>query len=196
MHHLSSLLLFLAMTSIIRALPLNINLGAFSPALVVGDGKISFGGEADVSNLMTALGGASQEVSPPAGIQRASVVTEDGPTVVEATPAVESQSNPKVELQGQGIGRAVEPRLPDAELGADTARAEKGKRDLEVQERDLAGFNAALAFATGALKTGPEVQLGTGEGGSGVGIIVKPGTGETAEKIGKKRGVKFAEGDG
>jgi hypothetical protein len=40
------------------------------------------------------------------------------------------------------------------------------------------------------LKTGPEVQLGTGEGGSGVGIIVKAGAenggAETAEKIGKR----------
>ena len=51
-------------------------------------------------------------------------------------------------------------------------------RDVEAEKRDLAGFNAALAalaFATGALKTGPEVQLGTGDGGSGVGIIVKAG---------------------
>lgn len=37
------------------ALPLNINLGAYSPALVVGDGEISFGGKQDVSNLMNAL---------------------------------------------------------------------------------------------------------------------------------------------
>ena len=42
-------------------------------------------------------------------------------------------------------------------------------------KRDLQGFNAALNYATGALKTGPEVQLGTGEGGSGVGIIQKAG---------------------
>ena len=63
------------------ALPLNINLGAYSPALVVGtipslrppgslkdsdlltrptgDGEISFGGKQDVSNLITALEGAA-----------------------------------------------------------------------------------------------------------------------------------------
>jgi hypothetical protein len=43
----------------LNALPLNINLGAYSPALVVGDGEISFGGKQDVSNLMNALEGAA-----------------------------------------------------------------------------------------------------------------------------------------
>ena len=39
----------------------------------------------------------------------------------------------------------------------------------------MAGFNLALDFATGALKTSPGVQLGTGAEGSGVGIVVEPG---------------------
>lgn len=39
----------------------------------------------------------------------------------------------------------------------------------------MVGFNAALSYASGALKSGPEVQLGTGEGGSGVGITQKAG---------------------
>jgi len=47
------------LASSINALPLNINLGAYSPALVVGDGEISFGGKQDVSNLMNALEGAA-----------------------------------------------------------------------------------------------------------------------------------------
>jgi hypothetical protein len=41
--------------------------------------------------------------------------------------------------------------------------------------RDLAGFDAALNHDSGALKSGFEVQLGTGEGGSGVGIKQKQG---------------------
>ncbi|TLD27352.1 hypothetical protein PspLS_05339 [Pyricularia sp. CBS 133598] len=41
------------------AVPLNINLGAYSPALVVGDGEISFGGGEEVSSLMNALEGAA-----------------------------------------------------------------------------------------------------------------------------------------
>jgi hypothetical protein len=47
------------LVSSITAIPLNINLGAYSPALVVGDGEISFGGKADVSSLMNALEGAA-----------------------------------------------------------------------------------------------------------------------------------------
>jgi hypothetical protein len=47
------------LTAQLNALPLNINLGAYSPALVVGDGEISFGGKQDVSNLMNALEGAA-----------------------------------------------------------------------------------------------------------------------------------------
>ena len=47
------------LVSSVNALPLNINLGAYSPALVVGDGEISFGGKQDVSNLMNALEGAA-----------------------------------------------------------------------------------------------------------------------------------------
>tara|TARA_R110002060_G_scaffold54946_1_gene65493 strand:- start:90 stop:605 length:516 start_codon:yes stop_codon:yes gene_type:complete len=119
MLYLSTILTILAATSV-TSLPLNINLGAFSPALVVGDGGISFGGEAEASNIMTTLGGASQEA---------------------ATGSVE-----------------------------------------KVEKRDLAGFNTALAFATGALRNGPKVELGTGEGGSGGGIIVGPAAGTAAAK--------------
>lgn len=58
--HQSQLLLFASfLTANVAAIPLNINLGAYSPALVVGDGEISFGGKADVSNLMNALEGAA-----------------------------------------------------------------------------------------------------------------------------------------
>lgn len=39
-------------------------------------------------------------------------------------------------------------------------------------KRDLQGFDRALQYAENALTKGPVVQLGTGEGGAGVGIIV------------------------
>jgi len=41
-----------------------------------------------------------------------------------------------------------------------------------MQKRDLAGFDRALKFAEVALTKGPDIQLGTGAEGSGVGIIV------------------------
>ena len=55
----TSILLAACLATELYALPLNINLGAYSPALVVGDGEISFGGDQDVSNLMNALEGAA-----------------------------------------------------------------------------------------------------------------------------------------
>lgn len=59
MHQSQFLLLASFLATNVAAVPLNINLGAYSPALVVGDGEISFGGKADVSNLMNALEGAA-----------------------------------------------------------------------------------------------------------------------------------------
>lgn len=44
---------------------------------------------------------------------------------------------------------------------------------MGVEKRDLAGFNAALHYATGALKMIPGVEPGAGEGVSGIGITVK-----------------------
>lgn len=54
----------------VSALPLNINLGAYSPALVVGDGEISFAGGSDVNSLMNALEGAA--------VETATAVTQQG----------------------------------------------------------------------------------------------------------------------
>jgi len=168
---------FLALLSAtsVAALPLNINLGAYSPALVVGDGEISFGGEESAQNLVNALSGASQGTEAAAnGLTRAAAEEatpaqtpdtsnqEEEPTPVVITPSGTTTPIPS----GQGIGRDIEPRIPEPEP-ENTA--------TEVEKRDIAGFNAALNFATGALKTSPGVQLGTGAEGSGVGIIVEPG---------------------
>lgn len=48
-------------------------------------------------------------------------------------------------------------------------------------KRDLAGFDRALTFAEAALTKGPLIQLGTGEGGSGVGITVDNNGGTVGE---------------
>lgn len=73
------------------AAPLNINLGAYSPALVVGDGEISFAGNgaagaeglvntlqgaAAASNGAVAQGQAVAPAAPAAGVQQASVINE------------------------------------------------------------------------------------------------------------------------
>ena len=152
------------------AVPLNINLGAYSPALVVGDGEISFGGKADVSNLMNALEGAAvsgaaangqaQAAPAIAPAATASPITGGASAAAVVEPAEEQQSAQIASLQG--MGKEIAPRVVTMEA------------DKEVLKRDLAGFNAALTFAKDALTKGPEVQLGTPA--SGVGIIVKPGS--------------------
>ncbi|KAI0977388.1 hypothetical protein F4678DRAFT_12954 [Xylaria arbuscula] len=183
----------------VNGLPLNINLGAYSPALVVGDGEISFGGGQDVSNLMNALEGAAvasatanKDATNTAAqdIQALAVPSDSTPTeeavaaqasetaiiTPEATPAT---TDPSLQEQAgqttslQGMGKEIAPRKGSGQP--------KAKRDLQ-------GFDRALTYAEAALTKGPIIQLGTGEGGAGVGIIVdnRPtataGTGEAAAK--------------
>lgn len=166
----------------IGALPLNINLGAYSPALVVGDGEISFGGKQDVSNLMNALEGAAVAggAANGAGAETAKAAPAAGPAAAlpAAQPAAEATTIQAVPADSsaqitalQGMGKEIAPRVVMT----------SGKRDLN-------SFNAALNFASAALKTSPEIQLGTGEGGSGVGITQKAGgttTGAKAAIVGR-----------
>ncbi|KAI0459827.1 hypothetical protein F5B21DRAFT_199174 [Xylaria acuta] len=167
----------------VNGLPLNINLGAYSPALVVGDGEISFGGGQDVTNLLNALegaavtsatansgatNGAAENVQPldtPADPAPAeSTVAAQGSETAVATPAATTTAvDPNLQEQAtqisalQGMGKEIAPREESEES--------KVKRDLQ-------GFDRALTYAEAALTKGPIIQLGTGEGGAGVGIIV------------------------
>ncbi|KAK1987730.1 hypothetical protein LZ30DRAFT_126852 [Colletotrichum cereale] len=120
---ITSTLMNLALLAVgINAAPLNINLGAYSPALVVGDGALTFGAEAKPA----AGGGAAREGAAVAAAQ------------VELLKRQDTNDNKKVE------------------------------------KRQLSGFDRALTFAEAALTKSPTVQLGNGEGGAGVGIIVNP----------------------
>jgi len=68
-------------------------------------------------------------------------------------------------------------------MGKEIAPREEGETP-KIAKRQT-GFDRALQYAEAALVKGPKVQLGTGEGGAGVGIIVdnnpqaaaRPGTG-------------------
>ncbi|KAI1419787.1 hypothetical protein F5Y12DRAFT_193322 [Xylaria sp. FL1777] len=188
----------------VNGLPLNINLGAYSPALVVGDGEISFGGNQDVTSLLNALEGAAvssaaasngatngaaqdiQALAAPSDSTPAqdTVAGQGGATAVatpvatpEATPAA---VDPNLQEQAeqtaglQGMGKEIAPR--------EGSEQPKAKRDLQ-------GFDRALTFAEAALTKGPIIQLGTGEGGAGVGIIVdnRPGAAAPAGENAAKR---------
>ncbi|KAH9904771.1 hypothetical protein F4778DRAFT_45072 [Xylariomycetidae sp. FL2044] len=172
----------------VNALPLNINLGAYSPALVVGDGEISFGGGTDVTNLMNALEGAAVDAAAGTATENAAVAaqsnnqaaqtnqeetvaaqsTESTETaeapVTTTTASTNAAADPNLQEQAaqistlQGMGKEIAPR-------SDEEASPKAKRDL-------AGFDRALTYAEAALTKGPTIQLGTGEEGAGVGIIV------------------------
>ncbi|KAK4236075.1 hypothetical protein C8A03DRAFT_36058 [Achaetomium macrosporum] len=119
--HLLPLTLTLALLRLGAALPLNINLGAYSPALVVGDGAISFEGEGgegqSVTQIVDALQGAAVSgasaaaaaannnngagsVAPPAVEAAVVQVDEPSPTVVllnaPATPVSEKELDPRL----------------------------------------------------------------------------------------------------
>ncbi|TVY57864.1 hypothetical protein LCER1_G002322 [Lachnellula cervina] len=184
---LTLLLLSLLAAKTIVALPLNINLGAYSPALVVGDGEISFGGKQDVANLMNALEGAAVSSATANGVaapQPAAAATTPLPTAAQtqtqAQPATQAEVSPVTpdQLQEaaqitslQGIGKEIAPRVISLAEEAET---------VEKEKRDINGFNAALKYATGALTTSPKVQLGTGAEGSGVGILQDAGSNRPA----------------
>ncbi|KAK0615959.1 hypothetical protein B0T17DRAFT_619544 [Bombardia bombarda] len=166
---------FFAFAGLAAALPLNINLGAYSPALVVGDGEISFGGRQDVSQLMNALEGAAVNAAagaasaPAAATVAAAPATQpaaaadDKPAAVEAAASVDPTLSEQAQQIAalQGMGKEIAPR----------AEAD-GAPNAEKAKRDLAGFDRALKYAEVALTKGPKIQLGTGGEGSGVGIIV------------------------
>ncbi|KAH0429530.1 hypothetical protein CcaCcLH18_08343 [Colletotrichum camelliae] len=125
--------------------PLNINLGAYSPALVVGDGALTFSGGAE---------GA------PAGGGK-------GTTGKGTTGKGTGGGKKEGAAGGEGAAAAAA-----AAAGAPGTGIVAGRDVKKVQKRQLSGFDRALTFAEAALTKGPKVQLGNGEGGAGVGIIV------------------------
>ncbi|RDW88793.1 hypothetical protein BP6252_00825 [Coleophoma cylindrospora] len=168
--------ILLAFAAGVSAVPLNINLGAYSPALVVGDGEISFGGKADVTGLMNALEGAavSGAAAKAAGAPAAAApaAASAAPAAASVAPAATTQDTQITALQG--MGKEIAPRI------VQLTKSEKAAK------RDLSGFDRALQYAAAALRTSPEVQLGTGEGGSGVGITQKAGGVTSGTKAAKR----------
>ncbi|TLD12498.1 uncharacterized protein PgNI_03412 [Pyricularia grisea] len=190
----------IALAGLAAAVPLNINLGAYSPALVVGDGEISFGGGEEVSSLMNALEGAA--VNAANGAAPAQTGKKTGAAAIASAPgaatsasapvsnaASQQQSsqassttttdavstpNPALEQQAQQIAALQGMGKAIAPRQED----HKGETESEdetpaVAKRDLSGFQAALNYAEKALTKGPIINLGTGkEGKAGVGIVV------------------------
>ncbi|KAI1367507.1 hypothetical protein F5Y08DRAFT_336527 [Xylaria arbuscula] len=175
----------------VNGLPLNINLGAYSPALVVGDGEISFGGGQDVTDLMNALEGAavnSAGASTEAATNNAAAedIQALGTPATTTTTTAAAAAETTIAVQATETPVATPDATPteDPNLQEQVATQNVGVQGMgkeiaprleeegQKAKRDLAGFDRALTFAEAALTKGPIIQLGTGEGGAGVGIIV------------------------
>ncbi|KAK7709814.1 hypothetical protein SLS64_006056 [Diaporthe eres] len=160
-----SFVAFLAASA--SAAPLNINLGAYSPALVVGDGEISFAGNgaAGAEGLVNTLQGAAAA---------SNGAVAQGQAVAPAAPAGQQASviNEPVRTRSLGVTKELDPRQEaedeedEEEVAEIEARQEEGGNLMKRQN----GFDRALTYAEAALQKGPKIQLGTPA--AGVGIIV------------------------
>lgn len=167
------LLAVLAAVSV-SAVPLNINLGAYSPALVVGDGEISLGSKESASELMATLasgaaskggegqGQGQQEAQPAAS--PAAEPTKQGEKPAEEKPAAKRSLN---------LRRAVSELLGKREPTPAQDQLAAVEDAMKWIKRDLQGFNAALGYAKEAMKNSPKVEMGSE--GVGVGLVVSPG---------------------
>lgn len=168
----------LALVAAVGAVPLNINLGAYSPALVVGDGEISLGaaGAAGASELMATLAQGAQQ-----GAAGAAQQAKRGNLVRDINAILKREASP-------------EP--------TELAHIDAVTRAVEWIKRDINSFNAALSYAERAQQNQPKIELGTGAEGSGVGITVNAGlnvpansaaNGAAAPKAAGERKVKRSE---
>lgn len=186
----------LALVAAVGAVPLNINLGAYSPALVVGDGEISLGaaGAAGASELMATLaqgaqqgaagGAAARQGQQAAGeAQQGAQAAQGEAQQGEAAPGGEARAQTQEQpAEGEAAKRGNLVREINNILKREAAPEPTEAAHIDavaaaVQwiKRDLNSFNAALGYAERAQKDQPKVELGTGAEGSGVGIIVNPG---------------------
>lgn len=141
----------LALVATVAAVPLNINLGAYSPALVVGDGEIAIGEAKSASELMATLASGSATAAANNGEQAA-------------------QAKRAPNLLRRAISDLLKKRAP-APATDDKLAAVEGA--MEWIKRDLQGFEAALNYAREAMKDQPKVELGSPN--AGIGIVVNPG---------------------
>ncbi|KAF2278850.1 uncharacterized protein EI97DRAFT_492500 [Westerdykella ornata] len=146
----SQYFLFALITACV-AVPLNINLGAYSPALVVGDGEISLGSTESASELMATLASGAAANGNAAGGEQQQAAAKRAPNLVRTLESLHKRSQ----------AEAAEAQIAAIESAFDWIK------------RDLPGFNAALTYAREAMQNTPKIELGTPK--SGVGIVQNAG---------------------
>jgi hypothetical protein len=164
--------IILALVACVAAVPLNINLGAYSPALVVGDGEISLGSKESASELMATL--ASGAAANAGGEAAAAQGQQTQPAAEQPAAQGEQQAQEQPAEDAAAKRSQVVRRALDNILGK---RAEPKMDAVEAAmqwiKRDLQGFNAALSYAKEAQKDQPKIEMGTEN--AGVGLLVNPG---------------------
>ncbi|KAF1359640.1 hypothetical protein EJ07DRAFT_155597 [Lizonia empirigonia] len=166
------LLAVLAAVSV-SAVPLNINLGAYSPALVVGDGEISLGSKESASELMATLASGA-----------ATKAAEGQPQGQQAQPAAAPAAEPAKEGEKPAEEKPAAKRSINLSRAVDQLLGKRAPAPAEGQmaavedamqwiKRDLQGFNAALGYAKEAMKNSPKIEMGSE--GAGVGLVISPG---------------------
>jgi hypothetical protein len=142
---LQSILVALLAAITASGLPLNINLGAYSPALVVGDGEISFGNSPErASQILQTLASGAQNGAIPIG---APAPVAAAPAALPQTPAVAAASVPAA-----GISSPIVYSAPDA---AAAATPETNNQQVEptsfrpaefISHKIDSGFNPNLKY--------------------------------------------------
>jgi hypothetical protein len=127
--------------------PLNINMGAYSPALVVGDGAIGFKGTESVTNLMNTLQGAAANnaaangAAAPAG---ATAQPAAQPAAAEGAVAAQgdvSQDQAMTQLL-EGMGKSVvTARTEEVDESEVDEEEDEYKRDVEELEGEVPSIN-------------------------------------------------------
>ena len=169
----------IALVATVAAVPLNINLGAYSPGLVVGDGEISLGSTESASQLMATL--ASGAAANAGGEGAAAQGQQETPAPAAEAPAAEGEAaQPQEEQPAEGeagkrsiLRRAISDILGKRNPAPVEPKMAAVEEAMQWIKRDLAGFNAALGYAKEAQKDMPKVEMGTEN--AGVGLLVNPG---------------------
>jgi hypothetical protein len=169
----------LALVATVAAVPLNINLGAYSPALVVGDGEIAIGEAKSASELMATLASGSNAAAAGAaaeggaarqGQQEQAQPAEAAAEQTQEQPAEAEAAKRAPNLLRRAISDFISKRAPAPAQDDKIAAIEAATAWIK---RDLQGFQASLAYAREALKDQPKVELGSPN--AGIGILVNPG---------------------
>lgn len=162
-------LLALLAASAISAVPLNINLGAYSPALVVGDGEISFGGSAErASEVLQTLSAGAQNGAVPSGqtppaparagaeAPAAQRPAGEGAVAAPAAPAGEASVIQPLPLTAAPApaseGAPTSPLVSAADAGSVATAAVPGAGDAQLPAEFISHAVASQSFPNMKLK--------------------------------------------